>query len=154
MTASVRFLKAEREYLVKLLEMVHAPTKADIKARDGILEKLEKSELIKKTAKPAGIGWERAAAAMRGVLGPTLALPPSPDIGWRSKMSGRVRDLGLSELDCVSIAKVLRAKGWKTYSFEKTIWAADRLLAEAQLPLSGVPDKPKPTTRPVEMDEW
>lgn len=155
MAASIRFTKAERELIEDAVKSVFIgvgsghPTKTEEKLQQSILDKLEKSELVKKGARPGGIGWEAAAGAMREVLGPSLALPPRPDYVWVAKMNNRIRDLGLSLANCQSIAKVLLAKGWKVYSFEKTIWSADTLLASAQL---DIPETRKRTeTAPLTM---
>ena len=143
--AGIRFTKAEREAIrVWALGELGDTQRVDIPAKvcQAILDKLEKSEMVKTSARPTGIGWAVAAQAMRDILGARLAVPPNPDIGWIVKMNNRIRDLGLSVMDCKSIAKVQLAKGWKVYSFEKTIWAADTLLQEAQLDI--------PATRPRE----
>lgn len=122
------------------------------KLRDSILRKLEVSELTVKSARPTGIGWAKAADAMREVLGTSLALPPRPDVGWIARMSGRIRDLGLTEEDCTTIAREAAKKGRRTESFEWLIKKAPEYLAEAQLaPTSPVPPAPPKTTRPVSM---
>jgi hypothetical protein len=135
---AVRFTKAERSLVQALVASMKAPHNhyagRDIRTGEGILEKLEKSELVRGAGKAPGLGWTRAAAAMRAVLGPRLAVPPSPDIAWIMKMSNRIRDLGLTELNCRGIAGVLLARTHPRYhSFERAIWDADKLLAEAQL---------------------
>lgn len=121
------------------------------KARDSILDKMDKVELVGGGKQPAGIGWQAAADAMREVLGNRLALPPSPDTVWMIRMSTRIRSLGLSVQDCKSIAKVQAAKGWKTYSFESCIKFADTLLAEAQLDIPAVGKSGQPSRAPLDM---
>jgi hypothetical protein len=138
----LRLLKAERELLKEVLgEFVTRPgPERGVKTAQSILDKIELAELVKpKKESPPGLGWENAATAMRSVLGPALATPPNPDDTWRMKMSGRIKSLGLTFEDCRMIAAVLSRRGWKTYSFEKAIWEADRLLAEA-----GAPTVPQP----------
>lgn len=148
MAAGVRFTKAEREAIRTAFEEFR-PVKASwITAKQSVLDKLEKSEMVKPSDKPSGIGWAAAAKAMREVLGPTLAVPSNPSVEWMVKMNNRIRDLGLSLQDCRSIAKVLAAKQWRVYSFEKTIWAADTLLAEAQLE---IPQTQPRRAAPLEM---
>ncbi len=144
MGAPIRLTAAETAWLTSWLSKnVEADRehgdKAATKIGERVLEKLEKSELVKGKGRPAGLGWNAAAAAMRGVLGAKLAVPPNPDIGWIMKMSNRIRDLGLVEEHCERIARALERKGWRTYSFEKAIWEADRLLAESD----SQPEKPK-----------
>lgn len=145
----IRFTKGERELLLKLLGNAGVWTKAELAAHSSILAKLERSDLTKGTGKLPGIGWVAAANEMRKVLGDKLATPPKPDIGWMVKMNNRIRDLGLTPMNCASIARVLFAKGWRIYSFEKAIWQADTLLAEAQLELPGV----KRDHQPMEMED-
>lgn len=149
MATGVRFTKPERELLATLLS-VDGLTAKDKKLAESIVAKLEKSELTKAGATAPGIGWVVAAGVMREVLGPTLATPPHPDPVWMMKMNNRIRTLGLSVQDCKSIAKVLWQKQWRVYSFEKTIWNADTLLAEAQLE---IPQTKGPDRRPMAMEE-
>lgn len=69
-------------------------------------------------------------------------------------MSTRIRDLGLSEADCRSIARVTIAKDWRgMVSFEALIRQADRLLAEAQLELPVGPKRGQVAGAPVEADD-
>lgn len=149
MPTGVRFTAPERELIRRLLENPKDFSAKENKAAEGILTKLEKSELTKATATTPGIGWVAAAGAMRSVLGASLATPPHPDPVWMMKMNNRIRSLGLSPQDCRSIAEVMKAKGWKVYSFEKCIWNADTLLAEAQL---DIPQTRGPDRRPMEME--
>ncbi len=146
MAGAIRLTRAERGWLVRVLGEVDY----DQGVRDAILDKLDKSELVK-ARQPAGIGWKVAADAMREVLGARLAVPANPAVGWIVQMSNRIKNLGLTAGDCRTVARVLEAKGWKTYSFEKAIWAADRLLQEAQLELAGT-EAPR-SAHPLEMDD-
>lgn len=156
MAAAVRFTKAERAFIITSLtkSLGIELTKSETRLRDNIVTKLETSELVKGTGSTPGIGWQRAANAMREVLGSGLALPPSPNAGWMARMSARIRDLGLSETDCRAIAKVWVAKGWRPpFSFEKMILGADRFLAEAQLPLAAPQNKLPGWSGPTEVDD-
>lgn len=151
MATGVRFTQPERELIRKQLGKPEDWCNREAKLITSILSKLEKSELTKVQATTPGIGWVVAAATMREVLGATLATPPHPDPVWMMKMNNRIRTLGLSVQDCKSIAKVLWAKQWRVYSFEKTIWNADTLLAEAQL---DIPPTRGPDRRPMQMDDF
>jgi hypothetical protein len=141
----LRFTKAEREYLGQRLA-TSAASKTEERLRQSILDKLEKSELVKGKGRAPGIGWFAAAAAMRTVLGPSLATPPSPDVGWIMKMSNRIRELGLTADDCARIAQALKARGRAPFSFEKAIWEADRLLAAPAT-------TPQASSAPTEMED-
>ena len=150
--AGVRFTKGQRELITGLLEAVAAGeqpstsefTKKHHRLAQEALDRLLKSELVKK-AKPApGIGWYAAASAMRGVLGDSLAVPPNPAGEWCGRMSARIRDLGLTEDNCRHIARAAM-ENWSRapYSFEWIIRKADELLAT---PLKGRANVPTVTT--------
>lgn len=149
--AGIRFTKAEREMVEAGLKSVRRPDLKVGQARaiESALVKLEGSDIVL-AKKTAGIGWIAAAEAMREVLGATLALPPAPDWGWQSRLAARIRDLGLTRDHFRTIAKVLKAKRWTVYSFEKAVWAADKLLAESEL---DVPYGPSNYRAPLEMPD-
>lgn len=158
-TSKLGLVKAERELLKKVLKELCEDTLREItfwskperNAAQSILDKIDRHELVKPKEDAPGLGWENAARAMRFVLGPALATPPNPDPAWRGKMSGRIKSLGLTVADCQKIARVLSQRGWRSYSFEKAIWEADRLLAEHDIPNSGM--KIPKTGTPVEVDD-
>lgn len=156
MPTAIRLAKPERALLVKLLEDdAEKHPLVGAKVRDAVLDKILKSELTKPKARPPGIGWRAAANAMGEVLGSSLALPPNPDAGWCARMSGRIRDQGLSEDDFRLIARLWKAK-WPrapAYTFERAVMNATALLAEAKHEGPGNPDPPKPeTNRPLTME--
>ncbi len=157
MAAGVRFTKAERALVREVIEeLLRSPSDEGREVANSILEKLAASERPKKTT--PGIGWVRAAEAMREVLGEQLAMPPHPTQEWLIWMCKRIRTLGLTENDCRVIAKVIVSKGWRPpYSFENLIKGADRYLAEAQLGFPAVVfDSVEPPRRdmgPLGMDE-
>lgn len=138
MAGGVRFTKPEREYLIELLNECRGETSKKLRA--SILDKLEKSELVKKRPTQAGIGWRPAYDAMKGVLGNRLVLPPSLTGEWIGRMSYRIRVLGLTEEHCRTIAKNI--SGWRgVISFERVIMGADRYLHHepAQVIETGTP---------------
>lgn len=110
-----------------------------------LLDKLQKLSAPKVTVKP-GIGVDRAIIAMREVLGDKLAVPKKPSDFWVIMQAKRIRDLGLSEEDCRTIARNISAKWNAPYSFEYCIRAADRLLVEKHTRLK--------EAAPAEMEEW
>ena len=154
MASSLRFSQKERDYLRRVIAEAEGAEPGKI--GEGVLEKLERSELTGTKKSTPGIGWQRAANAMREVLGKSLALPPRPTEQWMAWMSQRIKMLGLSEADCRSIAKVVQAKGWRPpISFETLIKGADRHLSEAQMPLPAVTSTPSRSgwTAPTEVDD-
>jgi hypothetical protein len=156
MAASLRFTKEERELIRKWAGedsvIVRRDTGKRRKTACAILDKLEKSELLKPSAKVAGIGWKVALEAMREILGARLAAPPSPDSVWMIRMSNRIRELGLTPDNCRAIARELLARGWKVYSFDYAIRYADTLLQEATLETTLAPGpRPPRAAAPLSM---
>lgn len=150
----MKFASAQLEALEQVTKSLSKqPKHAKIAKQLGLLlEKLQKINTPK--AKPkAGIGVDRAIAAMRSVLGDKLAVPRNPSDVWVICRARRIRDLGLTEDDCKTIARAIASKWDAPYSFEYCINAADRLLAEAE---TGVKrGKAARETVPVEMgDSW
>lgn len=146
MAVGVRFTKDERSYIRSFMT-------SDSKVAQAILDKLDASEMVKSSAKATGIGWKAAADAMREVLGSSLALPPRPDLGWMARMSNRIRELGLTVDDCRIIAIHLKNKRWTSYSFDRSIWIADRLLAEAKASPGSLPEPKRWASAPIGVDD-
>lgn len=134
MAAGVRFTKEEREWLLGWLRPAleaerDGGTKRDLRIAGSVMDKLEKSELVKKRPADPGLGWKVAYEAMRKVLGARLVLPPGLTGEWIGRMSNRIRLLGLTEEHCRTIA--VNVSAWRgTISFERLVQGADRYLAE------------------------
>lgn len=125
MASGVRFTKEERGLLERLLEVAKGTPKDD-KLIASIRTKLLSSEMKKKQA--AGIGWQHAHRMMREVLGDRVTVPPAPMETWCIWMNKRIRDLGLTEEHCRTIAR--NVASWQgNISFENLIKGADRYLA-------------------------
>lgn len=150
----MKFAKAQLEALERVIDgLVGAKSISWNNTRKQLLllqERLEKLGAPKKQVKP-GIGIERAVAAMREILGDNLAVPKNPADQWCFWQAKRIRDLGLTEDDCRSIARCISTKWNPPYSFEYCIRAADRLLAESTTVVKATKNK---QSAPVEMDEW
>ena len=113
------------------------------------VKRIEMAELAGPKKKAPGIGWQAAADAMRGVLGDNLALPPSPTTEWCVRMSGKIRDWGLTAEDCVKIATA--TKSWRQpVSFETAIYKGLSLLST---PSAATKPGPGPRFKPQGMDE-
>ncbi len=63
MAAAVRFSKAERDFIIQALTVTR--NDKEEKLRTSIVDKLERSEMVKGKGKAPGIGWVRAVNAMR-----------------------------------------------------------------------------------------
>ncbi len=81
-----------------------------------------------------GLSVKAAVDAMELVLGKgAMAIPPHAGAEWFAKASNRIRANGLTKDDFTDLARALDRKGWSPpYSFERTLWAADRLIAEGK----------------------
>lgn len=78
--SSLRFGKVQLAFLMRLLEGYQGPER---KMAQALLDKLEKSELVKKRT-PEGLGWYQALEAMREVAaGVPVAIPPRPSDEWK-----------------------------------------------------------------------
>lgn len=146
----MRFAKAQLEALERVIDGLAATDSKSWQRTRAQLSLLHTKLLKLSEGKPKpkpGIGVERAIDAMREVLGDKLAVPRNPSKEWLMWKSKRIRELGLTEEDCRTIAKNILAKWQPPYSFEYCIKAADRLLAESSV-------KKSKETAPAEMDEW
>ncbi len=107
------------------------PDKRACKALESVVAKLTAVPQPKTKPVPA---VKDCLLAMESVLGHgTVALPAHPDSLWFTKISASMRRQALTTDDFITMAVVLESRGWAPpYSFERTVWAADRLLAEAK----------------------
>lgn len=146
----MRFAKAQLEALERVIDGLEGQNIDSSWGKTRVQLSLLHAKLLKLSEgrpKPKpGIGMERAIAAMRSVLGNNLAVPKNPSDQWRMWQAKRIRDLGLTEEDCKTIARNIMAKWQPPYGFEYCIKAADRLLAET--------GKKSKESAPAEMDEW
>lgn len=95
---------------------------------ESFLLKLEKAEMLKGAKK--GLDPRTAVEAFREVLGDRLVAPLGSVWG---ELGGRLRRLGLSRMDCVTIAKVAKEQ-WRRgpIKAESLVRQAEVLLAAAQ----------------------
>lgn len=145
----MKFARAQLEALERVIDGLAGSDKPTWKRTRYQLSLLHTKLLKLSEGKPKpkpGIGVERAISAMREVLGDKLAVPKKPGDQWIFWQAKRIRDLGLTEDDCRTIARNILAKWQPPYSFEYCIRAADRLLVEKH--------KRDKDSAPAEMDEW
>jgi hypothetical protein len=126
----VKFAGAQLEALDSVIRALAKKPKYDATTKQ---LKLLQAKLTKMDApKPkSGIGVDRAIVAMQEVLGKLLAVPKNPSAEWKMYLARRIRDLGLTEDDCRTIARTMMVKWNPPFGFEYGIKAADRLLAES-----------------------
>lgn len=118
----VRFTKAEREWLVEVLEQCRGS-----KYRDLVLAKLEAAELPVK--KSAGISVMEVIGIFRGVLGNRLIAPPFTAVGVLAQMKNRIAALGLTEALCKQAAEEAGRRWTGPIRAESIVRQADALLA-------------------------
>lgn len=143
--AALRFTKAEREFIRKILTPLPPEWKVgELKLADSILDKLEKSELVRGTGRAPGLPYPAILAAFRAGLGDRLLNPMGATV---ARLCARVRELGLSIDDCTAIA-VSAAKRWRGPV------KAISLVNNAELLLSApLPDETTPSGAPMEMED-
>lgn len=129
----VRFTREEVKFLLDtgLSSSGGGPMKS-------IVGKLEAAVAESAGSGPLSCTIQAAVQSMEGVLGArAVALPPRPDGAWFARMTAQIRKHRLTPEDFVKMARVLQARGWAPpFSFEKTLMAADRVLAEYEAPVS------------------
>ncbi len=136
---SIRLTKAERAYLEAALGSDPS------KVAGRILEKLERSELVKGRGRAPGLGAQEAIRAFREVLGDRLVLPPPGAAGVYGQMANRLRDMGLTFDDCLTIARA--AICWKARRIE-----AESLIRQAAKLLAEGPEGAPKASAPLEME--
>jgi len=143
MAGAIRLTAAERELVRDLLETEAARTVRDGGARKrtatAALAKLEASEL---PVRKNGLAAQTAVEAFVQVLGNRLVKPPAGAQGVWGAMGNRLRMLGLTRGDCVTIARVAGAAWRGPIKAESLVRQADTLLSGAQSAIPGTPRGP------------
>lgn len=147
MAGSIRLTKAEREYLRVVLDNTALPDRRA--PHESILEKLEKSELVKgKGRGPTGLGYEAIIGALRAAVGDRLIPPMGGVIGMVTK---RVQLLGLTISDIETIGREAALQWQGRIKAESIIRAAERLLADSRG--GGPAPRTNEPRRPMGMDD-
>lgn len=148
---AVRFTKAEYAFLSMFLEefLDTALTDKERKLVTAVVRKLETAEM---PVKSSGLPLAEALAAFREVLGSRLVTPPSGAAGVYAQMTKRLHALGLSRMDCVTIAKAAGVEWQGRIKAESLLRQGDVLLSSSQLGLPHVSGTPR-TTAPVELSD-
>lgn len=147
MASAVRFTKAEREFITQQVQTCR--NAKEEKLRESILEKLEKSELVKGKGRAPGMSYGEITAAFREVLGDRLAPAMGEFVG--AVVQG-VRRMGLSRSDLTTIAVVAGAQ-WKGRIKEQSLVNQAQVLLSAPLPSTPPSGIEPPGTKPVGMDD-
>lgn len=123
MASAIRLTKAERDLIRRRLVV---ETEKEAATRETILEKLTRSELP--PVKKRGISLTDAIAAVRGVLGSRLVLPPTITAGWAAAQTNRLNQLGMT-LDLCRLVAEEAGRQWRgPIKMESVVRQADRLL--------------------------
>jgi hypothetical protein len=123
-------------------------TKVGLAVQDSILKKLDAAAEV--GVKSAAVTVSLAHRAMESVLGVgTVAMPRHADGAFFATMTRCIQKGKYTADDFTTAAEALRAKGWAPpYSFERAVYAMDRLLAASDGGLGYVH-----RGRPVDMDD-
>jgi hypothetical protein len=130
--AGVRFTKAEREFILRAVDTCH--TVKEEKLRESIVDKLEKSELVKGKGRAPGLALSEAFSGFSQELGTRVTYPPRTAGPLLGQMANRLRMLGLTRGDCVTVARVAGLKWKGQIKAETLIRHAENLLVEARNP--------------------
>ena len=134
MASAIRLTGAEREFLARKIDEAGCTNDKEERLRASVLAKLEASEMpVRKT----GLSAQVAVEAFAGVLGNRLVQPPRAALGVWGAMGNRLRMLGLTRGDCVTIAKVAAAAWRGPIKAESLVRQADTLLSGAQMEVPG-----------------
>jgi hypothetical protein len=147
--SGVRFTKPEREWLrvwLKEYEDGPTPTVGRLKLCESIVDKLDKSELVRARKKQrGGLSIDAALAAFAVALGGRLIRPPPRAFTVFGQMARRIADLGLTKEDCTRIA-IEAGRRWPRGGIkaESIVRQADRLMTREVTvdPEARAPDGP------------
>lgn len=152
---SVRFTKAEVAAVMHAMEEC-VTLGQGYKRKDAESAEAKLRAASEERRAPVQVGTSVAAAVsvMERVLGAgTVALPPHADSGWYGRVGATVKRGQYTTVDFAAAAEAIRAKGWAPpYSFERTVYAMDRLLAEHAARGGGLPPGVL-RGRPIDMDD-
>ncbi len=123
----------EREVTVDALLSLEKDEDVPPSSRRAALKVIEKIEGSMKPKKAVGLSPVTAVEAFKEVLGNRLLAPLASANGVWGSMGARIKALGLSRGDCVTIAKSAKAE-WRNgpIKAESLVRQAESLLAAAQ----------------------
>jgi hypothetical protein len=153
MARGIRFTKPERDLIRQALGADGlCRTKAEVTAKTSLLDKLEAAE--KPEEKKSGLSVKAALDVFKGVLGFRLVAPPPGAVAIWSMMQKRIVSLGLTPMDCITLAKTAGTKWQGQIKAQSLINQAEALLQDAQdKPFEDVAMKPRGAPQPVAMDD-
>lgn len=155
MAAAIRFTKPEREIVRDRVFAVASQSEGKrgiLAICQSIIAKLDESERPRPPASARGTSISEAMAAFREVLGGRLVPPPDGASGMWAQMAKRVGALGITRLDCLSIAKTAGSQWRGQIKALSLVNQAETLLQASQL--ISVDDEPLGhAAGSVDMDE-
>ncbi len=149
----ISFTKAEIAVIRAGLEMYGNHRPVEKKFCDSAADKIALAELSMSDVGRGHATAHDAIIAMESVLGKgSMAIPPHAPSSWWARIGARIKSLGLTVGDFRKMATAIERKGWRPpYSFEKSVWGADRLITEAGMDST---DTPSTTYRaPLSLDD-
>lgn len=130
MARGVRFTKPEREVIRNAFGLAgFSLTDKQRKVANSVLDKLEAAEAPKEAR--GAVTLAEATAAFQAELGSRLTLPPSPDQTWYIVQQKRLKQLGLTNDHCTTIAREAGAQWQGRIKLASLINQAESLLADA-----------------------
>lgn len=130
----VRFTAAEAALVRAGLEAYPVSDKTPKlrKAIASALAKLDEASQERRAPVTVGLSVQGAVSVLERVLGVgNVALPPHPDAAWFGRVGAVIKRQQYTAEDFARAGEALRGKGWSPpFSFERTVYAMDRLLAE------------------------
>jgi hypothetical protein len=133
---AIRFSQAE---LAAITRVAHHFSRIDEPQADPklslVLRGLEK-KMLAALAPPEdkpGIGWRRFAELLKEHLGARLAVPENPTPAWYARISGKLKEQGVTEAQTTTVARWMA--GWRRVpvSLDYLAYRMPEMLAQAEL---------------------
>jgi hypothetical protein len=93
---------------------------------------LAKMEEASKPRVDTGLGWKRFSEIAREELGEKLAMPESPGAAWYARVSGKLRELGVTEEDARLLSRYVASWRRQSVALEYLANQATVLIAQAK----------------------
>jgi hypothetical protein len=129
MSRAIRFKQEERAAVADALD-VHTDEAAPWKK--GLRSLLAKMDKASEPKPESGLGWKRFAEICKEELGDRLSLPANPAAGWYSRISAKLRELGVTEDDAREAAEYVASWRRQAVGLEYLASRVPELLTSAR----------------------